>query len=474
MKNDFFVDIHCHPSMKPFGKSFTKAGKPGKNNSDRKHKDSIWHYNPPSFIDKVLNQALKVTKFSQSDFSAGSYANVKVVCASLYPIERSFCRNKMGQSIVSDLPANFATGFGKNRIDVIQDFNSAAYFTDLQAEYKFLLALDGQQVTLTDNRRYTYRIVKSYAELEALLQDENPEAETLAVIVTIEGAHAFGCGVDGNATIDILRGNIQTVKQWDHPPFFITFAHHFYNELCGHAESLAGLLKSVTDQSEGMDQGFTPLGKEAVKLLLDKASGKRILIDIKHMSVQARQEYYALLENEYPNEKIPIIVSHGCVQGNAKDAHKFNTASINFSDQDILKVAASGGLLGIQLDERRIASDALLRYARSFTKRTKVLYHWAELVWNQVQHVAELLDSNGYFAWGNMCMGTDFDGIIDPINGYWTHEDIPDLESYLLMHASNYMKAGPALSPDNKIHEEEIVNRIMRSNAVDFFKAHFV
>jgi microsomal dipeptidase-like Zn-dependent dipeptidase len=87
--------------------------------------------------------------------------------------------------------------------------------------------------------------------------------------------------------------------------------------------------------------------------------------------------------------------------------------------------------------------------------------------------MAEVLDANGYFAWGNICLGTDFDGIIDPINGYWTHEDMPDLETHLLIHAHNYMKKNPALSPKNKIHEEEIVTRVMGSNAVDFFKNHF-
>jgi microsomal dipeptidase-like Zn-dependent dipeptidase len=131
-------------------------------------------------------------------------------------------------------------------------------------------------------------------------------------------------------------------------------------------------------------------------------------------------------------------------------------------------------LFGIQLDERRIGSTSLLRFARSFTKRSKVLYHWAELVWNQIQHIAELLDSQGLFAWEMMCLGTDYDGIIDPINGYWTYEDMPDLESYLLMHAHNYLKSNPPLSAINLIHEEEIVSRIMGSNAVEFFKRNFV
>jgi len=33
------------------------------------------------------------------------------------------------------------------------------------------------------------------------------------------------------------------------------------------------------------------------------------------MSVKARNEYYRFLEVEYPDESIPLLVSHGAVTG---------------------------------------------------------------------------------------------------------------------------------------------------------------
>ncbi|MBC8085492.1 MAG: peptidase M19, partial [Hymenobacter sp.] len=149
---------------------------------------------------------------------------------------------------------------------------------------------------------------------------------------------------------------------------------------------------------------------------------------------------------------------------------------INFYDEDLLRIARSGGLLGLQLDERRVGSPAALRKAKGHLQRRKILFHWAGLVWNQVRHVAELLDREGLFAWGSLALGTDFDGIVDPINGYWTHEELPALSDFLLMHAHNYLTGpgGPALTlPANRtVGEEEIVSRIMADNALEFLLKH--
>jgi microsomal dipeptidase-like Zn-dependent dipeptidase len=94
------------------------------------------------------------------------------------------------------------------------------------------------------------------------------------------------------------------------------------------------------------------------------------------------------------------------------------------------------------------------------------------LVWNQIRHIAEVLDANGQYAWGIQCLGTDFDGIIDPIDGYWTATQIDDLDDYLLMHVYNYVKEVKIPCPlqqerNKKIAPEKIVDRFMTGNALD-------
>lgn len=464
---DLIIDLHCHPSMKPFGHSFKADNQ--QQNARPSSPACAWHHDRPTLLDKALNFTAQLTKFRQSDFTSGRAGQVRVTVAALYPPERGFFVNKLGTGPVGDIALDLATGLGHKRIQAIQ--KQQDYFLDLQAEYQFLRGLDGQVVTLPSGEKARYRLCGSRASLEAAIQEPN----TLAVLLSIEGAHAFGCGLDPinrPAQLATLQAHIREVKAWPHCPLFITFAHHFYNELGGHAASLTGLVAKFTDQSLGLGTGLTDLGRAVLRELLDDTAGRRILIDVKHMSRLCRQQYYALLDAEYAGQDIPIVASHGAVTGNDADRHLFWDFDINFYDEDLLRIARSGGLLGLQLDERRVGSPAALRKAKGHLQRRKILFHWAALVWNQVQHVAELLDSHGLFAWGSLALGTDFDGIVDPINGYWTHEELPLLSDYLLKHAHNYLTSadGPPLklAANRALDAEAVVSRIMADNALAF------
>lgn len=464
---DLIIDLHCHPSLKPFGHSFKTDNRQQSPRSSSPA--STWHHDRPTIFDKVLNFVAQLTKFRQSDFVSSRAGRVRVVVAALYPPERGFFVNELGTGPIGDVVLDLATGLGHQRIQSIQDLRD--YFPDLQAEYAFLRSLDGHVVTLSSGEKARYRLCGTRADVEATLQ----EPGTVAVLLSIEGAHAFGSGLtpqDQPAQLPTLLDHIREVKRWPHCPLFITFAHHFYNELGGHAASLTGLVAKFTNQAPGLGTGLTELGRAVLRELLDAANGRRILVDVKHMSRLCRQQYYALLDAEFADQDIPVVASHGAVAGNDTDRHLFLDADINFYDEDLLRITRSGGLLGLQLDERRIGSPAALRKARGHLRRRKILFHWAGLVWNQVQHVAELLDRHGLFAWGTLALGTDFDGIVDPINGYWTHEQLPALSDYLLMHAHNYL-TGPGqqnltLALNRTLDEEEVVSRIMADNALAF------
>jgi microsomal dipeptidase-like Zn-dependent dipeptidase len=225
-----------------------------------------------------------------------------------------------------------------------------------------------------------------------------------------------------------------------------------------------------------MNTGFTPLGLEVVERLLDSSGNKRILIDIKHMSRTSRLEYFNLLDTKYAGQNIPVIVSHGAVIGNEKDRHLFLQNDINIYDDEIIKVAKSDGLFGLQLDERRIAApgDFELKKTHGLDRR-KVLFHSSFLVWRQIQHIAELLDAQGLFAWGIQSLGSDYDGMIDPLNGLWTAENYPTLEDYLLMQAHTYMheNAGNITQAFNRIDAEEIVSRVMGDNVYNFLNKYY-
>src|SRR5690606_5018440 len=113
---------------------------------------------------------------------------------------------------------------------------------------------------------------------------------------------------------------------------------------------------------------------------------------------------------------------------------------INFYDQELVRIARSNGIFGIQLDERRIGSEKAIQESKMFfPNKRKQLNKKALLVWRQVQHIAEVLDKQKLFCWGIQSIGSDFDGIVDPINGLWTAENMKDLADELLNHAEEYL-----------------------------------
>ena len=488
MKN-FTIDLHCHPAQRPYGRSFS-TDQPGTNDENPKKRTSMWFYDPPKGPDRLLNRVTGLAKFSQSNFAALSYGNVNCICAALYPIERDFFRMKTGTGAFTDFMANIASSLGRPRIDYLQ--NITDYFKDLEAEYDFYKQLDNVEIKLKEGRK-KYVLVKNFQHLESLMLSADDKIETVFVIITIEGMHVLNTGLDGVADETTVLANVDKLKNWEHRPFFVTFAHHFYNELCGHAETLVGFPQDLlTRQEHGMTYGFQDLGWKVMKRLLDNSDGKRIHVDIKHMNYRSRQEYFSWLKanhaEEYQRKEIPIIVSHGACNGKISfsnpsptpglemTASRMYDAEINFYDEEIIEIARSGGIIGLQLDERRIASKQFKRSLRlELASSTRRKHSNSKMVWNNIEHIVCLLDKHDMFAWDCIAIGSDFDGLVDPINMFWTAEDMDDLMQYIERHAHNFLSNTevPLKNAFNKITALEVVDRIFHYNAYEFFRKYF-
>lgn len=484
------IDLHCHPGQRPYGKSFSKN--PGENSTNKRHKNSIWYYDPPGIGDRLLNRVTSLTKFSQADITTLCYGNVRCVCASLYPIERGFVNmNLVKDGPLADFFAALVAGLGQERVNFLQQ--NKDYFTDLTKEYEYYKSLDGREITFEDGKR-KYMLIKNFSDLESsMLQHEETGVEVVYVILSIEGLHVLNTGTGTAPDRATVLANMRTIKNWTHRPFFITFAHHFNNDLCGHAESMPDALQDfLTLQEPGMDTGFTALGWDVLKEMMDNSNGKRIHVDIKHMSVKSRTEYINYLKTSlstaYQQKEIPLIISHGACNGRRspldpsptsgleRTASNMYDADINFYDDEIVELARSGGIIGLQMDERRIASK---RYKKSLrlelASATKRMHSNSKMVWNNIQHIAQLLDQNNLFAWENVAIGSDFDGIVDPINMFWTAEYMDDMVQYIERHAHNFMNnpENPLKNSFNKITAQEVIDRVFYSNAYEFFRKYY-
>ena len=475
-----FIDMHIHPALKPLGKSYNSFA--GKNHPNKFRQNSIWNYDPPSTLDKAANIVTTLTKFRQADFTSLAKGGADVVVVSLCGLEKGFVMTKLGTKLPGDIIGNLVTGMGKKRIDQVQAMTD--YFADLEQEYDFYRQLDGHKVRI-DGKWYQYKIVSSFNEIS---ENREPNVKTIFILLSIEGMHVLNTGLKmmgQTADPQEVLANLDKIKQWEHKLFFVGLTHHFNNEMVGHAQSLHGIVRKMCDQTENMNEGINDLGWEVTKKLLDNTNGRRILIDLKHMSVKARNEYYNFLEKEYPDEIIPLIVSHGAVNGlrsaNEKveddlfNYGKFQPDDINMFDNEILRIAKSGGLFGIQFDERRVGSETELKKTGPNLSRRKMLFHKSKLIWNQIQHIAEVLNRHDQFAWGIQCIGTDNDGMVNPLNGYWTSEDMPLFDSYLEKHAYNFIASAASdnLKNYNKMTAADMVERFMHGNAHNFLKKNF-
>ncbi|QCX00037.1 peptidase M19 [Aggregatimonas sangjinii] len=470
MKN-VYIDLHCHPSLKPFGRSFDQKSTKKRNSPNRMRRNSIYHRKGVNPVSKKINNLLTLTKFTQSDLTSVYGGKGRILVISLYPMEKQMVHDTGDVKFIGRLFRNLATGIGIDRIRHIQKMTD--YFEDLNNEYEFYKELDNKPVTV-HGKKVRYKMVKSYQEIEQWKADGIP---TIFMITSIEGCHVFNSGLvlAGRPKADekeVLE-NIKIVKNWTFRPFFVGLAHHFDNELCGHEKSMGGLVDAIIKQKVDNSQGITSLGKKALSALLDNNKKNRILIDVKHMNVKSRYEYYEIVKSEYAS-KIPLIVSHGAVNGrnNPIDNNRvdtdFNDATINFYDDEIFRIARSQGIFGIQLDERRIAHKKVMGLLAGRNKSSK-------LIWKQIEHMAKYLNLLKMEAWNIQCLGTDFDGIIDPLPGFWAAKDLDKLPKFLVKHANDFLKSpeGKKLEPKNRLSAKEIVDKFMFGNARDFLKAHF-
>ncbi|NNK72273.1 MAG: hypothetical protein HKO94_03680, partial [Flavobacteriaceae bacterium] len=311
------------------------------------------------------------------------------------------------------------------------------------------------------------KLINNFTELENLANNE------IGGIITIEGAHALAKynkddlfesrNIDAldNAAKAALKGsfinNIQKIKDLDYPPFFITFSHHFNNLLSGHSKSFKDArnkilpgFSNVFDQRKGLNDGFTEFGKDLIRdHLLAKTNGKRrILIDTKHMSLKCRDEYFQIVKNHPDN--IPIICSHTAINGisnraeaaRRKDTNKLDHRSyvsrwdINITDEDITDIFDTDGIIGICMHDGRMPGgkfNKLVKQQSNQGNSVRVqrlhtqmfLTNVFHVVRINLEHIEKLNNGNPNpidpkEAWKTVCLGTDFDGIIDPFDHFNT------------------------------------------------------
>jgi microsomal dipeptidase-like Zn-dependent dipeptidase len=502
-----FADIHLHSSLKPFNSRNYPEGS-GKTIWDTfdERKSDLHELHP---LIRWLSKEL--AKSSQASLDDCVEAKLGCPFMALYPAERQWfdvrprhfwVRLFLPPGKYPNLGAaasGFPTGLVRKIMLRIRERKGIDYFNE---ELLPLMEYTLGQMTSMSRKypSYSFRIATNYNEFRRYSDSEN----TICTILTIEGCNCLGnyqnhkifykeyaalSRIEASQLRDDFITHIKALKQWNngmYTPFFITFCHHYNNLLAGHAKSL-GRFNLLLDQTPGLNRGINNLGKEVIDLLLSRENGRRILIDTKHMSVQSRMDYHKMVaDRKALRDNVPIIQSHSAISGfrtfqDALDANEeeanfdkntyFSCWKINMCDEEILDIYDSDGLIGIVFHEDRmpghLVKAKIKDLSRSFHRlqgkkqlsprqqarydviKDKLKMIYVELVWSNIFHIIRLIynERNEGDGWKIISIGSDYDGMIDPFDGYFSVTDLPSLFNDMMEYIDQHQ--GPVFYADN-------------------------
>ncbi len=457
MSEPLFFDLHVHSTFKPYMLSAV---------------DSPWEDYDQATPEERVRRTPKLTR---SDFSKLLRSGTRVVTLALHPIERYLI------SALTTRPVAYALVF-RMRLERVRQVLQRNPFAILQQEYNLLLAYQRQPQGLGQ-----VRIVQTPEDLDGALA----EPHTIAVLLAIEGAHALGFeyrdysfpkirGFSYDGFTPLSRAIIRERLDWAavRGVHMITLLHMVYNhlgtpakavELRGPMALLPNPFRSL--RGVGSYKGLTSYGAAFV----EEAYKRYILIDVKHSDHVTRAQIYEIAR-EYG---MPVIASHVAASGHAlhnrrvridKPRHRmqserFNPWDINLHDEDLVAIARSGGLIGLILDERVLAGEQLLKAVRAGEISP------TEPLLQQIRYIYTILVQAGIeprSAFRTLCIGSDFDGLIDPIDSVPT---VLEYSTALYPALLAFFEAEYGLFAETGLSPKELADGIAWENGITFWRA---
>ena len=472
-------DFHCHPSFKTFLGS----------------RQQVKRANCWTTLDFRVGLGILDSQSSLSQIESGK--GRLMVCV-LYGLENAFARSGL---------IKLAAGLSKHV--------KKRFLLEIQRGewgYNQLMMGDWGHLMLSKDVSSGFKLLETIDEFDE-------QSNQIQVILAAEGGHNF---YDSDQLPGHLQGVLENLRFHKLPGgprlLYVTLTHLEQSAFCTHAYGMK-LIKNPVFNPTGW--GLRPLGRSFIEEALSTQNGKRILIDIKHMSWQSRKEFYALRNLDFsdapivathmgvtgvsvmdkPVKKVKTRISDRCVQVSyhrvvgAIDTY-FNPWSINLYDEDIEEIMLSGGLIGLSLDQRILGygnvskeNFSLEEFVESeFQHQKKPRYHsyvdYSELPekafrdyklryfcnnWLHVVKVGQQVIGDD--AWDHICIGSDFDGLIDPVDDFKSAADFSNMFVRLV-------EVMPAVAQALNINldpqdVQPRVRGLLMDNAVVFLKEHY-
>ena len=422
MENPIF-DLHLHPAFKNFLKKHYDEFPNGEFGVHDKNGTAPikMENNLIRFLDDNFFTLLK----SQSSFQQLLEGNVKQAAVGISNVEYGFAASKglFGKLLKDKSTKILDTTY----FELIRD-GKISYLKMFIKELDFYVRIHNS----SENKiSYLTRKVKEIAGEKDLngIEEKNKNKSNLEMVFAIEGGHNLSarkvgqlrkkdsftdCGFLGDLENEISfrpEKNLSLLykEMWKRGMdiLYLTLTHLTHIEeqyLANHAFGMK-LLKHSSFYPHGF--GISDQGYDVINAALsNEVEGKAlpIYIDVKHMSLISRLEYYNYRKEHFPS--MPIIASHMGVAGYSIEEWKdnlkidklrlhnfetvrsvevrterkmvgkwgainkkftFNPWTINLLDEDIIEIVDSKGLIGLSMDVRVLGFQALIGMTMSDT-----------------------------------------------------------------------------------------------------------
>jgi len=344
-----FFDFHCHPAIKPQFSDPLLKPVPWQNINAQLKFFKNWSVRINTLFNEVLDSQACVAQLGAAD--------VKLIGLILHAPEKKIAEALGAQSIVNKGKVNLIS---KKQLGYLAEGTHS--FELIQTELQSLLppASNGQQPVVKILRRAT--------------DFKEQQSNIVFAVLIIEGLHCF---FSDPFAANAKKVFTQNFKQFTtaHTVLAINLCHMQQNDFCNHAHGIQFFTPALFYP---VRKGISQWGTEVVQMMIDR----KILVDIKHMSLKARWELYTWFKKDDGTYIQPIICTHAGVTGlSIADRVKYllnkpidkglvyelqylkpqskhdpgayyNCSSINLYDEDIEHILLSGGMVGISFDQR--------------------------------------------------------------------------------------------------------------------------
>lgn len=351
-----FFDFHLHPTLKCMFSLDSKKTSPW---VDIPVKAIPWPLRWCSDFEYIL--------CSQSDLDQLSTEQCNLICSALHAPERGMTTAKL---LLQQAKGSLSQYLNPDELKIINDPATSPY----------KLVLDDLEQVLLNPGRFGITNRKVIVLKKGVAYDPN-DTTNIYLALGIEGCHSLGDTYDPNklTAAGVIKNLKDLVVSRGYPIITVNLTHLEQYPLCNHAYGIL-FVSSETFRPTGKE--ISPDGVSIVK----ECYARKILIDLKHMSLGARR---FLIEKLRPTQEFqpinqPLVCTHagftgigyadipdyleyhdvsgkgyGYVMWNkpkrfdaVNTMTAFNPSSINLYDEDIMAILSSGGIIGLSMDRR--------------------------------------------------------------------------------------------------------------------------